>query len=96
MLRWTKGGYFIHSRREKGGVVVKRAGAVVYRLLALSPDGIIFPIRCKLALDAAATRAIRATAVQFNAAASYCAAVAWRVVCHLSLAPTNDHVRRSQ
>jgi putative transposase len=32
---------------------------------------------CKLSLDAAAATAIRATAVQFNAAATYCASVAW-------------------
>jgi hypothetical protein len=49
VLRWTKGGYFIHSRREKGGVVVKRAGTVVYRLFALSPDGIIFQYRVEAA-----------------------------------------------
>lgn len=48
MLRWTKGGYFIHSRREKG-VVVKRASKVVCRLLALSPDGIIFQYRVEAA-----------------------------------------------
>lgn len=33
---------------------------------------------CKLALDPAAAEAIRATAQAFNAAASYCAGVAWR------------------
>jgi IS605 OrfB family transposase len=33
---------------------------------------------CKLALDATAAEAIRATAVQCNAAASYCATVAWQ------------------
>jgi hypothetical protein len=33
---------------------------------------------CKLSLDADAATALRVTAVQFNAAASYCAAVAWR------------------
>lgn len=49
MLRWTKGGYFFHSRREKVGVVVKQRGAVVYRLLALSPDGIIFQYRVEAA-----------------------------------------------
>jgi IS605 OrfB family transposase len=32
---------------------------------------------CKLSLDADAVPAIRATAVQFNAAATYCASVAW-------------------
>jgi hypothetical protein len=32
---------------------------------------------CKLSLDADAAAAIRATAVQFNAAATYCAAIAW-------------------
>ncbi|MBX0330593.1 transposase [Oscillochloris sp. ZM17-4] len=33
---------------------------------------------CKLSLDADAAAAIRATAVQFNAAATYCASVAWQ------------------
>ena len=49
MLRWTKGGYFIHSKREGAGVVVKRAGKVVYRLLALSPDSVIFQYRVEAA-----------------------------------------------
>lgn len=35
-------------------------------------------ICCKLALDAEATTAIRQTAAAFNAAATYCAQVAWR------------------
>jgi putative transposase len=35
-------------------------------------------ICCKLAFDADAETALRATAVAFNAAASYCAQVAWR------------------
>jgi hypothetical protein len=32
---------------------------------------------CKLALDARAATAVRDTAVAFNAAASYCATIAW-------------------
>ena len=35
-------------------------------------------VSCKLALNGQAAEAIRATAVAFNAAASYCAEVAWR------------------